>query len=179
MVRQILERARDQMIHIVYASIIAALIAFGVWYTERMHTSGYNQCTAEYESDLRQDLITSNAHIDRLERENNQLIKRLMEKQPEIQTIYKTIDREVVKYVPENPDCNLTRGAVRLRNIAGDPEQSASRDFYPDLSDDQAIEPSTITQQAGERQLHEWGAMYHELSGRYVALLEICGKQQE
>ena len=75
--------------------------------------------------------------------------------------------------VKENVACNLTLGAVGLRNRAGDPEQLQSG-YHPALSEAEAGETSTVTQRKAEQQAHEWGELYTGLSDRYLTLLNIC-----
>lgn len=161
------------MAHYAYIAVILALLAFITWYTDKADEGGYNRCVASYEAALRTELNESIASNAQLQEENNQLVLDLLNQQPEIRTVYQTIEKEVEVYVPINPTCNLTRGAVRLRNRAGDPEQLRT-DYHPGLSEAEARSPSTITQREGERQTHEWGELYYELSTRYMTLLGVC-----
>lgn len=158
--------------HYMYIGLIMALLAFGYWYTDQADQGGFNRCVASYESQLRKDLNEQINKAAELQASNDQLVLDLLNKQPEIRTVYKTIERKVNVYVKDNPDCNLTRGAVSLRNSAGDPEYLRPG-YHPALSESDAGGPSTVTQRAAEQQIHEWGRLYNELSGRYKALLEV------
>jgi len=100
---------------------------------------------------------------------------KLLNKKPEIKTVYKNIEKKVKVYVKDNAACNLTRGAVSLRNQAGDPEQLRP-DYHPPLTENGATAASTITQRRAERQIHRWGELYIDLRANYLALLEICDK---
>jgi hypothetical protein len=161
------------MKHYAYIILILALLAFGKWYTDHAHDAGYNEAVASYESALRQELNDQVAKNVLLTAENSQLVTDLLNKQPEIRTVYKTIEKKVNVYVKENLACNLTRGAISLRNRAGDPEQ-LQPGYHPALSEAEAGRSSTITQRAAEQQVHEWGELYTGLSDRYLTLLNIC-----
>ena len=70
----------------------------------------------------------------------------LIEKQKKTEIVYKTITKEVPKYVPviqqKDSDCNLSNGTVRLFN-------SAARDEMPEATDidaDTDTRPSTVTE---------------------------------
>ncbi|GLP98689.1 hypothetical protein GCM10007891_05430 [Methylophaga thalassica] len=70
----------------------------------------------------------------------------LIEKQKKTEIVYKTITKEVPKYVPviqqKDSDCNLSNGTVRLFN-------SAARDEMPETTSvdaDTDTRPSTITE---------------------------------
>lgn len=159
--------------HYLYIALIFALLAFGKWYTDQAHDAGYAEAAAKYESALRKDLNDQVMENLRLTAENSQLVTDLLNKQPEIRTIYKTIEKKVNVYVKQNVDCNLTRGAILMRNLAGDPEQ-LQPGYHPALSEAEAGETSTVTQRAAESQLYEWGELYTGLSGQYETLLSIC-----
>lgn len=161
------------MKHYLYIALIFALLAFGKWYTDKIETAGQNACKATYESALRKDLNDQIAKNKVLTAENSQLVTDLLDKQPEIRTVYKTIEKKVNVYVKQNVACNLTRGAVGLRNRAGDPEQ-LQPGYHPALSEAEAGETSTATQREAEQQAHEWGKLYTGLSDRYLTLLNIC-----
>lgn len=161
------------MRHWAYILLIIAIMAFGKWYTDQAHDAGYNEAKAKYESALRKDLNEQIIENQRLTSENSQLVTDLLNKKPKIRTVYKTIEKKVNVYVKQNVDCNLTRGAVLMRNRAGDPEQMQPG-YHPALSEAEAGETSTITQRAAEGQLYEWGELFTGLSNRYETLLSIC-----
>lgn len=161
------------MIHLAYIVLIMAIMSFAVWYTDTIKEAGQDQCKATYETQLRADLNLQIQINDDIEAENNQLVLDLLNKQPEIRTVYKTIEKKVNVYVKQNAACNLTRGAVQLRNTAGDPEQ-LQPGYHRQLSETEAGEASTISQRTAERQTHLWGKQYNELSDRYQTLLNVC-----
>ena len=159
--------------HFAYMILILALLAFGKWYTDKIETAGQDACKATYESALRKDLNDQIAKNKVLTAENSQLVTDLLDKQPEIRTVYKEIEKKVNVYVKQNVACNLTRGAVGLWNRAGDPEQLQSG-YHPALSEAEAGETSTVTQREAGKQTHEWGELYTGLSDRYQTLLNVC-----
>jgi len=161
------------MKHYAYIALILALLAFAKWYSGQAHDAGVNECTAHYEGSLRKDLNAQVILNQSLAVKNSQLVTDLLNKQPEIQTVYKTIEKKVNVYVKQNVACNLTRGAVSLRNSAGDPEQ-LQPGYHPALSEAEAGETSTIEQREAESQFYEWGRLYIGLSDRYKALLNVC-----
>jgi len=159
--------------HYAYIILILALLAFGKWYTDQAHSAGVNECTAHYEGTLRKELNDQVATNQALTDKNSQLVVDLLNKQPEIKTVYKTIEKKVNVYVKQNVACNLSRGAVSLRNSAGDPEQ-LQPGYHPSVSEAEASEASTVTQREAEQQAHEWGKLYTGLSDRYQTLLNVC-----
>ena len=159
--------------HYLYIALIFALLLFGKWYTDHAHAAGYAEASYKYESALRADLNEQIVENLRLTTENSQLVTDLLNKQPEIRTVYKTIEKKVNVYVKQNVACNLTRGAVSLRNDAGDPEQ-LQPGYHPALSEAETGDPSTVTQREAEQQAHEWGELYTGLSDRYQTLLNVC-----
>lgn len=166
------------MIHYAYIALILAIIAFGKWYTGTIDEAGYNRCVASYESGLRKELndqISENAALTEV---NEKLVLDILNKKPVIETVYKTIEKKVNVYVADNAACNLTLGAVSLRNLAGDPEQ-LQPGYHPALSEAEASAASTISQRAAEEQVYQWGEQYNELSNRYQALLMVCDKNKE
>lgn len=161
------------MKHYVYIALIFSLMAFGKWYTDQAHTAGYNQAKSEYESALRKELNDQVANNQLLQLANDQLVLDLLNKQPEIKTVYETIEKKVNVYVKDNVACNLTRGGVWMRNQAGDPQQ-LQPGYHPALSESDSTRTSTITQRRAEEQIHRWGELYIDLSGKYKTLLSIC-----
>lgn len=78
---------------------------------------------------------------------------------------------EVTKYVKENPDCDLTRGATGLLNRvrSGVPETTS-------LTDEEAQAPSTITQQAEIRYHEQCIIEYNKGMSAYNELIDWLGK---
>ena len=156
-----------------YIALIFALLAFGKWYTDQAHAAGYAEASVKYESALRKDLNEQIIENQRLAAENSQLVTDLLNKKPKIRTVYKTIEKKVNVYVKQNVACNLTRGAVGLRNRAGDPEQM-QLGYHPALSEGDAAKTSTVTQRRAEKQHHDWGELYIGLWDQYQTLLNVC-----
>lgn len=161
------------MMHIAYIALIMAIMAFATWYTDTIKSAGQDQCKATYESKLRVKLNVQIAENTLLNDKNSQLVVDLLNKQPEIKTVYKTIEKKVNVYVKQNVACNLTRGGVWMRNLAGDPEQ-LQPGYHPALSESDAAKTSTITQRRAEEQAHKWGELYIGLWDQYKALLNVC-----
>ena len=165
------------MTHVAYIALVLALLAFGKWYADQADEGGYNRCVASYESQLRIDLNDKIAENTALQSANDQLVVDLLNKKPEVETVYKTIEKKVEVYVKDNVACNLSLGAVELRNRAAKGEQLPN-DPHSALPEAEAKTTSTITQRAAERHVYQWGKQYNELSDRYVTLLKICDKKQ-
>ncbi|WP_289283300.1 MULTISPECIES: hypothetical protein [unclassified Methylophaga] len=96
----------------------------------------------------------------------------LIEKQKKTEIVYKTITKEVPKYVPviqqKDSDCNLSNGTVRLFN-------SAARDDMPETTDidaDTDTRPSTVT----EAELIDYGLgtvnQYNKAKNQCNALID-------
>jgi len=166
------------LINYAYIALILALLAFGKWYTDEIKTAGQNQCKAEYESQLRSELNDQVKIADNLQKKNSDLVVELINKQTKTKIIYREIEKKVNIYVKDNSACNLSRGAVQLRNTAADPEQLQKR-YHPPISESDTREASSISQRTGERQIIEWGRLYSKVSTNYVALLRVCGVKME
>lgn len=154
-----------------------AVLAFVWWYSERQYDAGYTAAATEYE---RRDNRALQAQIEKnntLQAEVNALTAQLLEAEDRAQGYYQTITEEVVRYVPDNPDCDLRRGAVGLLNRAARRDLPDSE--HPALTDAEKQTPSTVTQPAAIGHCIGWARQYNELAGRCDALIDVIETIQQ
>jgi hypothetical protein len=109
--------------------------------------------------------------LDRQDRVQVQVVIKEVEK---IREVEKRIPYEVVKYVPSNPACNLSVGAVRLLNdarVLSHPE--ADRRPAEPLSDAASRAPSDVGQPEEVAAHADCASRYAELAARHNALISL------
>ena len=116
-----------------------------------------------------------NARIEKLKEEHldqirirDERVSSLMGKLEAIYREVKTLNKEVAKYVPLNPSCDLSVGAVGVLNAArGAPRLPDA----PERTDAESRAPSTLTQQAEVTAHVDCAVRYRELAARHNELL--------
>lgn len=158
--------------HYLYITLIFALLAFGKWYTDQAHAAGYNEAKAKYESALRKDLNDQIAKNNVLTAKNSQLVTDLLDKQPEIRTVYKTIEKKVNVYVKQNIACNLNYASYWLLNSAAQAEWMSEIDDTS-IPDDKKREATSITQADTIGSCIGWAETYNNLAKRHDVLIDV------
>jgi len=119
---------------------------------------------------------------DKQEQQLKRAINKRVIENTQLKRAMRTNTIEIIKEVPvyvtqiqaQHSVCNITRGTVCLLNRAV--QNSTACDSA--LTAEQAIEPSTITEQALLERVHEYIEQYHWLAADYSALIDILNAAQ-
>lgn len=152
------------------------MLSFVKWYTDQQFQAGYDKATAHYESTLRKDLNDEIKHSGELQTAINNMAVTWLNEKPRIEYKYEQITTEVPKYIKDNRQCDLTRGAVSLYNDAADPEKQLPENIDTALTNAEEQTPSTISQRAATKHCIGWAEQYNELAKQHDSLIDVLLK---
>lgn len=161
--------------------LLIALIAFGAGsgstlYIKSKFDAAARAKAAEHALEEQREAVRlAIEQMEELRALDNEILSAAVEKERVIETRYRTIVKEKIVYVPENPVCDLTRGAVGLLNDiragqGGLPQASG-------LSDEESRAPSTITQRAEVEAHADCARRYNTLAIQHNALIDWIEKR--
>lgn len=107
--------------HVMYCSVILALLAFGYWYTDRADQAGYNRAVAEYKTKESEDLKNERAATQQLQSDLAKVSGDLAIAQADIEKRNRKIAKLENQYetlAQRTAVCNLSIGSVLLHNAS-------------------------------------------------------------
>jgi len=158
----------------IYAYIAAglAVMAFIVWYSSNQFDAGYNTAKAEYESVMRARLNVRIAESEKKQVRMNDITAKWLAEKDNIKIEYVKIKEKVTEYVEDNRSCDLNRGAVGLLNKSAKGKRM-HQGGDSTITETEAKQPSTITQQAQINHCIGWAEQYNEIAERYTTLIDV------
>lgn len=155
----------------VYIGVIVLLLGFVKWYSDRQYQAGIDHATSSYQAKI----IEQERRLQDVSQDKQKAINAIttlwLSKPPTVE-----IQREeIIKYVTDDTQCNLTRGAVGLYNDTVDPDHLQA-DYHPTIVDDTAIDASTITQRTTVERLIDNTSMTIACGQQLTTLQEVVRK---